>query len=254
MKNSDDYRPNLSFGLLLKGPPKSGKTTLSLMFPNPYILDCDNNLGGAVRLFREKFGNKEFRYDTPNVGEDGKPTEPAKRWPLAVEMLKAAAKDEWVKTLIVDTAGSLTTYLTDYIVAEKANSNDKEKDKMTIKDWIPFRNMLTKFITTFRSCNKFFIMTAHEIVVQDEDSGGIIGIKPAIPSNLKDHLGGFFSDEWLCCAEEQKGIITRYVKTVPEPKRSMGASLDLPPTFEFKWDAFAERMAKFNEVMKKGTK
>ena len=46
MKNSSDYKPNLSFGLFLMGPPKAGKTTLALQFPNPYVADCDNNLSG----------------------------------------------------------------------------------------------------------------------------------------------------------------------------------------------------------------
>lgn len=249
MKDGSEFKPSLSFGLLLKGQPKAGKTTLALMFPNPYIADCDNNLGGAVRLLREKFPDKKFKYDTINAGVDaeGKPIPDIGRWAHLCACCTAAARDPWVQTIIVDSVTAVNMYLTDLIVSEKPASKEKF---MTISDWVPFRNMIVKFITTFRSVNKYFIMTAHEVSDKDEATGTIY-FRPSVQSNLKDNFGGMFSDEWLACAEEQSGQIVRFVKSTPEPRRSMGSMLDLPVgPWTFTWDKFAERLKKFDETIK----
>jgi hypothetical protein len=247
MKTSTEYQPNLSFGLLLKGAPKTGKTVVSLMFPNPYIADCDNNLGGAVRLIRERFPDKEFRYDTICVADNGTLVPEAARWSRLVSCCTAAAKDPWVKTIIVDSAATMSDMLIAHIINEK--DSGKDKDKMTIGDWIPFRNMVTKFVTTFRSVGKFFIMTAHELAEKDDGTGQII-YKPHIPSKLQDNFGGFFSDEWLCVAETTGGEIRRTVKTAPDPRRPLGSSLNLPLEFVFEWDKFAARLDKYNNQLK----
>src|SRR5690606_32250560 len=101
MKPSSLYEPTLSFGLLLQGPPKTGKTTLALSFPRPYIADCDNNLIGAVRLMRER-GLPPFFFDTINVADDsdyckannllpGTSVPSHLRWDRLVDRCKAAA-------------------------------------------------------------------------------------------------------------------------------------------------------------------
>jgi hypothetical protein len=216
------------------------------MFPNPYIADCDNNLSGAVRYFRER-GNRDFRYDIINMNDDNTMVPPEKRWDRLWTCCRDAALDPWVKTIIVDSATAASVYLVDHILANK--SDGKDKDKMTIADWIPFRNMISKFITTFRTVGKFFIMTCHEIADKNDLTGEIRYV-PSIPSNLKDHFGGFFSDEWLAVTEDKAGTVQRFVKTVAEPRRSMGTSLDLPSAFEFNWEKFEARLNKFNEVMK----
>lgn len=248
MKTSNLYQPTLSFGLLLKGMPKTGKTTLAMMFPNVYVADCDNNLGGAIRMLRKLWPEKEFRYDTINVADDGTLVPDEKRWERLVECCKAAARDPWVKTIVVDSAASIDQYLQNHILATK----EKEKDRMTWGDWVPYRNLLTKFITAFRSCNKYFIMTAHEITEKDDVSGSW-RYKVSVSSKLQDNFGGFFSDEWICRAEEQMGKMIYSVSSTPEPMRSAGSSLgDLLPIgpWVFDWNKFAQRLQSFNEELK----
>lgn len=253
MKTQADYKPNLAFGLLLKGMPKRGKTILALRFPNPYIADADNNLSGAMRYYRQTEPTKEIRYDTINIDDNGVPVEKEKRWTRLVECCKAAAKDPWVKTIIADSVMSISAMLIDHILAEKAEANksnnrmsERDKNQMTISDWIPFRMLLTRFVTTFRSVNKFFIMTSHEQWEKDELTGDMY-IRPALPSNLRDNFGGYFSDEWLL--DMENGL--RVIKTVGDTRRSLGASLDLPDKpFVFEWTKFNERLNQFNNVVK----
>ena len=243
----------MAFGLLLKGAPKRGKTVLAMQFPNVYVADADNNLSGAVRFFRKTQPTKEFRYDTINMDDNGATVPPEKRWARLCDCCKAAALDPWVKTIVVDSAASVCQYLMDAIIADKKEANTSNKreriDQMNIADWIPFRNMLTKFVVTFRSVGKYFIMTSHEVWEKDEMTGEIY-IRPSIPSNLRDNFGGFFSDEWVLDHEQVGSETKRVVKTIGDARRSMGSSLGLPASFEFDIDKFMVRMNEFNDVVK----
>jgi hypothetical protein len=257
MKSSDLYEPNLSFGVLLQGPPKTGKTQLLLSMPSPYIADCDNNLGGAVRFFRQHHPTKKFFYDTINVADDSpfckdlglsldQSVPPEHRWNRLVICCKEAAKNPDIKTICVDSLSFVTDYLCDYIVSKKPASEERQ---MTIKDWVPYKNMLTKFVTTFRSVNKLFAMSCHEITEKDDGTGVII-YKPHMQSKLQDNFGGFFSDVWLTCCENIGGSFQYFVKTMPQTRRALGNSLGLPENFKFIMEDFQthlNRNAKFDQ-------
>jgi len=244
MKTLTDYKPQLGFGLLLVGPPKTGKTSTAFQFPNPYIADCDNNLMGPVRRFRTIRPDFDCRYDTINIDDDGNMVPAHLRWNRLVQCCKAAAADPWVKTIIVDSLSSINDYLCDWVISQKDSS--KDKDKMTISDWVPFKNLLTKFITTFRSVpGKFFIMTAHELIEKDEATGLYI-FKPWIQSKLQDNIGGYFSDVWVTLTDEVAGQIQYLVKANPDARRQqVGNSLGLPlKPFVFKWPEVEPYMEK----------
>jgi hypothetical protein len=249
MKSSKLYKPSLSFGLLLQGKPKTGKTTICLAFPGVYIADCDNNLGGAVRRYRELRPDMEFKYDTINQADDGSAIPSADRWNRLVECCKAAAADPTVRTIVVDSLSEVNDYLCDYIVASKPATEEKQ---MTIKDWVPYKSLMTKFVTTFRSVGKLFIMTCHELAEKDEGSGVLI-YKPHMQSKLQDNFGGFFSDVWLTVSEKLGKDYQYYVKTMPETRRALGNSLGLPENFVFTWTEFEQYLAKNADALVKAS-
>lgn len=243
MKSSTEYDPKLAWGLLLQGPPKTGKTRLALCFPNPYILDCDNNLSGAVRSLRTEYPDKTFKYDSLHEDDAGNPLPPEKLWDHGIQCLVAACKDTTIRTIIIDSLSSLCPALIDKIVASKAGTGRAEG--MTISDWIPFRNMLSDLVTRLRRTKRYLIITSHEENVKDELSGMVI-TRTNMPSKLADSFGGFFSDVWRTEIDELGGKPIYTVRVSPTKRiPAIGNSLGLTPTngcFVFRWEDIAKHL------------
>ena len=155
MKSSSEYTPNLSFGLLLMGAAKSGKTSFALQFPRPFIADCDNNLSGPSEYLKDK-GLPPFFYETINVKEDGSERPIDQRWSKLTEVVKEAVVSTKVETIIVDSLSSITDYLVEHILRSEGQKN------MRIQDWQPFQYMLKRLITYIRSSGKKMILACED--------------------------------------------------------------------------------------------
>ena len=194
MKSSTDFAPTTSFGLMLEGFPKSGKTSIALTFPGPlYILDLDNNLGGPVRRLNELGKKPDFFYDQVSIDDKGLEVPQEKRWALLIENLKKAGSDPTIKTIVIDGLTMLDLYLQAHIVSKKDAGKEKQ---MTISDWIPYKELMARLITTFRGIGKNFILISH-LMVEEDEMNKIKRYKPQMSSKLQDCIGGFFSDVWL---------------------------------------------------------
>lgn len=237
MKSATEFKPTLNFGLLLQGQPKSRKTTTALEFSRPYVADCDNNLSGPLRWFKENKPAKlaEIKYDTVNFYDDGKVVPEHERYKRLISLLAVAAAEPTIDTIIVDSLSSVSDYLIDHIVYLKPDGKEKF---MTISDWSPFRNLISKLVVSLRNTKKLFIMTSHEETVKD-DLTGAITIRTNMPSKLADNIGGFFSDVWRTEAEEVGGVMKFTVRAMPTGRLpGLGSSLGLPKEFVFDGDAF----------------
>lgn len=235
MKISSDYKPSAGFGLLLQSPPKAGKTTLALQFPEPYIADCDNNLSGALRWMRENRPDQlpHIRYDTINVLDDGTIVDDKDRWGRLLGCLNDALKDASIRTIIVDSVSALSKYLEDFVISKKGTGTDATK--MTISDWIPFRNLMSKLVVDLRSkaAGRSIIFTSHEEPVKDEATG-VIHFRTNMPSKLADSFGGFFSDVWRCEVDQANDKVIYRVRAIQTSRYpALGSSLALPATFTF---------------------
>lgn len=229
MKSSEEYHPNLSFGLLLMGPAKIGKTTFALQFPKVFIADCDNNLSGPAALLREK-GLPPFLYETINVKEDGSERPIDRRWEHLTTVVKEAVASPKVETIIVDSLSSVTDYLVEHILRVEGQKN------MRIQDWQPFQYMLKRLITYIRSSRKKMIVTCHETVELDE-LDKIHKYFIHVPTRLRDSLGGFFSDVWRIETEKLGNDYIYQVRTKPTVRFALGTSLlKLPITFPAKFE------------------
>jgi hypothetical protein len=223
MKSSNAYNRKGAFGLLLIGPPKAAKTSLALTFPKPYVLDCDNNLAGAIRRMPKDF---TFNYDSPNEVK-----EEEKRWKACCDYLKDACASPDVETIIIDSLSTISTYLITAILHDAGNDALKLRiagePVMQQQYWTPFRNRLAQLIMACRNSGKFFIVTCHEQLVTNED-GAVIAYRPLIPGQLRDNLAGFFSDCWRCEAQDKGGKAVYSVRFAPRNLMQIGNSLNIP--------------------------
>lgn len=235
MKQAEHYSATNNFAVLLQGPPGGGKTTLTTLFPKLYIADCDNNLSGVIRRARVKGTPLNFSYDTINVTDDGQEVPPARRWERLMKCVAEAVRSEQFDAFAMDGLTSISQYCIDYILEHKAA--DKEKGKMTISDWVPYQNLLFKFITSMRAIpDKYIIWTCHEELVKDIQLG-TLSYRVDIPTRLQNHIGGMFSDVWRCGANPAGDRVVLFNPTSQyDLKNSLviegSAAVKVPTTWE----------------------
>jgi hypothetical protein len=221
MKSNTDFKPGQTFGLLLVGDPKTGKTRVAMSFPKPYFLDFDRNMDSAVKV--EK--NKEFWYDNPYVTDDGKPIDDKDLWEINInQRLKAALKHPDIQTIVIDSLSTLAQALVYHIAHSTsrmegakqvpvgsellADGNVRPGEKGVIggllrrQDYMIFQTMMTRLVAYMRGFPKLIIWTAHQKIREgDLSSGGNLtpGVKQFrinMPGALADSFGGFYSDVW----------------------------------------------------------
>lgn len=227
MKSGSHYAIKQCFALMLIGTPKSGKTCFAMSFPRPYILDCDNNLGGALRY--HKYAEHPFDYFFDNPQEDV--DEVGKRWAYCMNALKAACESPDVDSIIVDGLSLLAEYL-----IAKISPHSKlvvaGEQVMSIESWQPFKNLMSQLIMRCKASGKYFIMTCHEQAMTD-DKGAVVAYRPLIQSALRDNICGLFSDVWRCEASAGPKGANYSVRFAPRNLMQIGNSLQFDtPTLD----------------------
>lgn len=193
MKDNTSYKPAANLAILLVGPPKSGKTCIAAAFPNPFFLDIDLNLDSAVRIL----GNKQFKYSQPPLDyvPGQSPNGARSVYDYAMQELGAAAKDPWVQTIIIDGLTKLSDFAVEHILGDVSRMENKKVEAMRIQDYGRFMSLYQRLITFLRSTGKIVVCTAHQTVSKDELTGAN-QYALAMPGQLKDTFGGFFTDVW----------------------------------------------------------
>jgi len=231
MLASTSFTPSKEFALLLIGPPLSGKTNVAMSFPTPYFFSTDRKLGNAV----VRHNNKAFFYDYPCA-------EPDKRWDTMCAALKLAMVDPKIETIVVDNLTDVTQFLIDHIIAHGGTKLTVGGEKvMEMNHWQPFKLLMTKLITTLKSCGKMIVVCAHETIDKDEVTG-MLSYTPNIPGALRTTLGAYFTDVWHCETELVGKECKYIVRTMPTPRMALGNSLGLPQTFSFTWEEFNKQL------------
>ena len=241
MQNQANYKPNNDFGLLLIGPPLSGKTTVAMQFPDPYIISTDHKIKNAIRSLPK---DKKWYFDYVDVDDNNKLIEPELQWKRATDLLKKGCVDPNVKTVIWDNLSDLSGILQNHIIANGGTKLMVGGERVfEMQHWQPFKLLMARAIALARSSGKMFIVCCHESVEKDEVSGMLL-YQPLIPGQLRGQLGGFFTDVWRCEVDAPPGRSPRYfVRTAPMPRMALGNSiLGLPQEFVFTWDEFAKLM------------
>lgn len=225
MKSATDYNPLTEFALLLIGPPKNGKTVFALNFPKPWILDCDNNLAGALRYHNHAKNPIQFWFDDPNS------VEPKERWKFSVKAIGEAIASPEPETIFIDGLTLLGQYLETHILA--CPNTGKMQDLiiggekvMMMELWAPFRNKLMQLMLACRAGKKFFIMSCHEAIEQDK-AGAIIGYKPLVSGSMRQNIAGLFTDVWRMETSSTPQGAKYTVRFQPKNLMQIGNSLNI---------------------------
>jgi hypothetical protein len=230
MQDSSTYKLESAFALLLIGTPKAGKTCFALNFPDPYILDCDNNLAGALRYHNHAKKPFPFWFDNPNDELD-----PNKRWSFCMKAIGEAVKHPEVKTIFVDGLSLLGYYLEKHILANSGKGNGMDdliiagEKVMNMSHWNPFKNLLSQLVMACKASGKLFVMSCHE-KIEENKAGATVGYRPLLSGSLRHNIAGFFTDVWRCETTGGPKGSDYSVRFQPKSLMQIGNSLNIKET------------------------
>ncbi len=174
---------------LLYGPPITGKTTGARTFPNPYIVDFDNNLPigvpNIIPMWDDNFVDKIKPRFTKEVSN---------RRDALLTILSDLSHDLPANsTIILD---SLTRIETWYNTQEHFDPNKPRSTKSgEVDGFAMFRARLSFFDTLFTmlvGCAANVVFIAHQQQDRNE-KGDVVGqIKPALMGQIGEKMPGYF--------------------------------------------------------------
>ena len=243
MKSFNDFDPNQNLFLLLVGSPGTGKTTLALQFPRPYIFDADGNLSGPVRHLK----GLQFKYDSGTSDDDGKEVPPFQRWNHMSKCLNAAVQDPEIDTIILDSLSAITEYAKDDIKRQRgANPMAKNAPLVTesnrgmmpliMQEWDVFAHYLSNLVTQLKACGKTVIFTGHN-ELQTDDSNTTREVL-CIQGRMRGQFSGMFGDVWQTFIKTtgvgETAKSERMIRVIPLnglDMKGVKTSLDFPNIF-----------------------
>lgn len=254
MKSSKQFNPSKNIFLLLVGSPGSGKTTLALQFPRPYIFDADGNLAGPVRYLKQP----DFKYDSGLLDDDDNPVAPFKRWEHMSKCLSAASQDPEIDTIIIDSLSAISDYVKDDIKRQRAMNpmaknappvNEKNRGIIPLiqQEWDIYAHYFTNLVTQLKSVQKHIIITAHHEVKADDNN--IMREFLCIQGRMRGQFSGMFGDVWQPFVKTSgmgdKVTYERMIRVVPTnslDEKGVKTSLDVPPVFPNDYNYIAEKL------------
>jgi len=187
--------------VLIYGPPITGKTTGARTFPNPYIVDFDNNLPpgtpNVIPMWDEVFVDKVRPRMAKEVAN--------RRDVLLVILSDISSKLPANSTIVVD---SLTRVETTYNIQEKYEPQPRGKSG-ELDGHAQFRARLNYFDTLFTmlvSCPANVVFIAHQ--QQDRNpAGDVTGqIKPALMGQIGEKMPGYFPIVMQACRNKDAKV------------------------------------------------
>jgi hypothetical protein len=249
MKDLSQLDINRSTTIMIVGAPGAGKTTLALQFPRPYIFDADNKLRGPLRHITSLgIDPKTIKYDHGTVDENGTPIKPLQRYQHMVKCLTAAAKDETIDTIIIDSGTAIQEYIKNDIFRQRVpnvksntpliNEANLERAQLTEPEWGIYGRYWNSLVTEMQTLGKIVIFTMH-FENRSLNEGAITEVALAVQGQTRYKLAGLFSDvinpftKTEGFGENMK--VKRYLRTIPvneNDQRGLQSALGLKPIEE----------------------
>jgi len=190
--------------VLIYGPPVTGKTTGARTFPNPYIVDFDNNLPvgtpNVIPMWDDNFVDKIKPRMVKEVAN--------RRDVLLIVLADLAQTLPANTTIILD---SLTRIETWYNAQEKFEPQPRGKSG-ELDGHAQFRTRLNYFdclFTMLVGCAANVVFIAHQQQDRSE-KGDITGqIKPALMGQIGEKMPGYFPIVMQACRNKDKAVPTK---------------------------------------------
>jgi len=234
MKSNTDYKITNNLAVILVGEPKTGKTRAMASFPDPYFLDLDKNLNSVIPLMN----GKKFWYDQVDKDDKDKPIPEPDQYEYALECLKVAIADPNIKTICIDSITRLSELVVSHIIGKLTIMGVKLRSdtvdaQIRLNDYATFGNLILKLVALCRASGKFVIWTSHQTVDKDEINGAM-RYRFSLPGQLKETLGGYFTDVWGTSSTPIAGGKTKYsIRTKPTGYHvALGTSIPLDPEID----------------------
>ena len=148
-KNPNELEINSTIKMLIYGQPGIGKTTLALSSPNPVLFDFD---GGVSRI------NKAHQCPTLEV----------ESWEQVLDALTELEQANDFKTIVVDTAGKMLDFMSDYIMRNDPKMKMRD-GSLALKGYGQRKVMFTNLIKRISMMGKNVVFVAHEKEDKDND-------------------------------------------------------------------------------------
>lgn len=235
----------------ITGDYGTGKSVFASTCPTPgFVFDSDD----TMQIYREK----DFEYESFPTTSAG--------WVLfekTVREVKDAVKVGKYATVIVDSTSTLTD-----MAMERALQLDPKRSLTGGPIWnvhfMMVRNLMEgklRQIVNF-PCN--VVIIAHLRIIQDQETGAVIGVEPLLTGQLAQMIPGYFSEVYCTFTKQvaakktgEKAETRYYMRTVPKGhykarSRISGVERLLPDEIDNSYQALIEAYNK--NVKAKGDK
>ena len=238
--NARDVSPDTEYvKVFITGDFGTGKSIFASSFPTPgFVFDADNTM--------QSYRGKDFDYETFPLTAAG--------WVAfekVIREVKQDVLDEKYKTVVLDSTSSLTD-----IAMERALQLDPKRSATGGPMWqvhyMLVRNLMEgklRQVINF-PCN--VVVIAHLNIIQDQETGAVIGVEPLLTGQLSKMVPGYFGEVYCAftkqvAAKKPGGKIETvyYLRTVPRGhykarSRLSGVERLLPDEIDNSYDALVK--------------
>lgn len=239
-------KPPTPLKILLMGREGARKTTLALQFPDPHVLDCDQNLDGPVQTLTKgiiDIATKKvllapikpdlaFTWDYIRKDDNGAMLDISECYDRVCDKLVLCRTDKEYqkrKTIIVDSL----SHVNEFIVRKVQKL--KGKSSMEMQLWSDFASAAyTVLVAKLDQIGRTTICICHQERITESDKNDMMKktlteINPLFSGRVGDSLGAFFTDVWNIELEKTPTGVDCILQTQRTPKcRILKNSLGMP--------------------------